>query len=129
MTLDIDRVAGIALSLPEVTEGTSWGHRTWAVAGKAFVWERPFTKADLRRFGDARVPDEPIIAVRTEDLQDKEAILSGFVAGTFDIQHFANYPAYLIELRLASADQVREAITDGWLAVAPPKLARDFLGD
>jgi len=129
VTFDIEAVAAFAQTFPDVTEGTRWGNRTWSVAGKAFVWERPLNKADVKRLGDARVPDEPIIAVRAEDLQDKLAILAGGAAGAFDIQHFANYPAYLIELPLASQEQVREAITDGWLAVAPPKLAERFLGD
>lgn len=127
MAFDIDSIAAFASSFPDVTEGTRWGNRTWSVAGKAFVWERPLTKADVKRLEGAPVPDEPIIAIRTEDLQDKMAILDGEPAGAFDIQHFANYPAYLIELGLATDDQVREAITDGWLAVAPPALAREFL--
>jgi hypothetical protein len=127
MTFDIDAVGAFAATFPDVTRGTRWGNRTWLVAGKAFVWERPLTKADVKRWEGTPVPDEPIIAIRTEDLQDKLAILAGKPAGAFDIQHFANYPAYLIELTLATDEQVREAITDGWLAVAPPALARDFL--
>ena len=126
--MDIEWVARLATSFPDVTEGTHWGNRTWQVAGKSFVWERPFSKADLKRFGQARIPDEPIIAIRTEDMQDKEAVLASAPAGAFDIEHFANYPAYLVELPLATEDQVRELVTDGWLAVAPESLAREFLG-
>lgn len=125
--LDVETIAQIAMGFPDVTEGTRWGNRTWLVAGKAFAWERPLTKADITRFGDARVPGEPIVAIRTEDLQDKEAILAGEPAGAFDMQHFENYPAYLIELALTNEAAVREAITDGWLAVAPAKLAGEFL--
>ena len=128
MPLDIDWVASLAMEFPDVAEGTRWGNRTWLVAGKAFAWERPLTKADVRRLGDARVPDDPIIAIRTEDLQDKAAILAGEPAGAFDIQHFATYPAYLVELERTTAQAVREAMTDGWLAVAPSALAREFLG-
>ena len=50
--ISLDDAAHLALGLPEVTEGERYGTRTWLVAGKAFAWERPFSKADVRRFGD-----------------------------------------------------------------------------
>ncbi len=40
-----------------VVEGERYGNRAWSVSGKAFAWERPFSKADIRRFGDASPPD------------------------------------------------------------------------
>jgi hypothetical protein len=64
----IDDVALIASELPVVTEGESRGNRTWAVGGKAFAWDRPFSKADVKRFGAETPPDGPILAVRVEDL-------------------------------------------------------------
>lgn len=125
--LDMDRIAAMAMAFPNVSEGTRWGHRTWLVGGKAFVWERPLTNADLKRFGDARIPTEPIVAIRAEDMHDKEAILAGEPAGAFDIQHFENYPAYLIELALTTEAALGELLTDGWLALAPQGLAERFL--
>ena len=71
-----DDVARLARDLPEVTRGRAHGHRTWLVGGKGFAWERPFSKADIKRFGDEPRPAGPILAVRVEDLGEKEAVLA-----------------------------------------------------
>ena len=123
----LDDVTGVISALPEVTEGERHGHRTWSVGGKAFAWERPFSKADLRRFGAEAPPEEPILAVRVDDLGEKEAVLAAGNAGFFTIPHFDGYAAVLIELRRATPDSVRDALTDGYLACAPPPLAQRFL--
>jgi hypothetical protein len=125
----IDQAARLALELPEVTEGERRGSRTWFVAGKAFAWERPFSKADLRRFGDETPPDGPILAVRVGDLGEKEAVLAAHPDSFFTIPHFDGYSAVLIQLRKVKAPALREAITDGWLACAPPAAAERYLRD
>jgi len=123
----LDEAARIALGLPEVTEGDRHGHRTWSVGGKGFAWERAFSKADLRRFGDAMPPKDPILAVRVLDLNDKEAVLAEGRRGVFTISHFDGYPAVLVELSSVGKRVLREAIVDAWLACAPPALASAFL--
>ena len=125
--LTIDEVARMALELPEVAEGRRHGNRTWSVAGKAFAWERPFSKADIKRFGDAAPPDGPILAVRVEDLGEKEAVLAAHPKAFFTISHFDGYAAVLVQLKKATKRPVREALTDGWLACAPPRLVGQFL--
>ena len=123
----LEDAATIAQSLPDVTEDDRHGNRSWSVAGKGFAWERSFSKADIKRFGNDAPPDGPILAVRVEDLGEKEAVLAAGHRGFFTIPHFNGYAAVLIQLRVAAAGPLREAITDAWLACAPPALARQYL--
>lgn len=118
-----DDVARIALALPGTAEGTSRQHRAWSVGRKAFVWERPFTQADLKRFGDEPVPEGPIVGVRVEDLEEKEAILAEARPGFFTIQHFEGFAGLLVQLDVVGEAELREALVDAWLATAPPALA------
>ena len=122
-----DEVARMVSELPDVAEGRSYGNRAWSVAGKAFAWERPFSKADIKRFGDAAPPDGPILAVRVEDLGEKEAVLAAHPKAFFTIPHFDGYAAVLIQLKKVTKRPLREALTDGWLACAPPRLVKEFL--
>jgi len=124
-----DDVARLTAELPEVTEGEERhrGHRTWQVAGKAFAWERPFSKADIKRYGEEQPPPGPILAIRTADQAEKEAVLAAGNDAFFTIQHFNGYNAYLVQLDEVTAQDLRDALVDGWLAIAPAKVAEGYL--
>ena len=123
----LDDVERLVTGLPEVTEGQRHGHRTWFVRGKAFAWERPFSKADLKRFGEVVPPSGAILALSTADLADKDALLATGTKGFFTISHFDGYAAVLVQLSAVAKKPLREAIEDAWLAAAPAALARSFL--
>jgi hypothetical protein len=123
----IEQAVAMIDALPGVTMGERYGNRTWFVGKKAFVWERPFSKADLKRFGDEPVPDGPILAVSVEDLADKEAVLAARHRGFFTIEHFDGFAAVLVQLRVAAPGVVDDAILDAWLTVVPEAVGREHL--
>lgn len=124
--MNFDDVDAFALGLLGVTVATKWGNRTWVANGKGFAWQRPLSKADLKRLGDEPPPAGEILAVRVEDLDAKDALLSIAPPGFFTIAHFEGYPAVLVALREARAKDVRAAIRDAHRSVTavPPDAKR-----
>jgi hypothetical protein len=120
-------VSRMALELPEVVEEERRGSLTWSVGHKCFAWERPFSKADIKRFGTSAPPEGTILAVRVDDLGEKEAVLAANPKEFFTIPHFDGFAAVLVQLKLAGKGAVKDALVDGWLACAPPKLAERFI--
>ncbi|TDW23168.1 MmcQ/YjbR family DNA-binding protein [Kribbella kalugense] len=124
----LEDVARLVGQLPETEETTRHGMRTWAVGGKGYAWERSFSKADLKRYGDETPPDGPILAIRVEDLAEKEAVLAARSGdGFFTIPHFNGYAAVLVELDKVPEHVLKEALLDGWLVYAPAKVAKAHL--
>jgi hypothetical protein len=118
MPMDFAKVEAFLEELPGVTVGAKWGNRTWMVEDKGFAWQRPFSKADLKRFGDETPPQGEILAVRVESLDAKDGLLAMALPGFFTIPHFNGYAAVLIELRKARPKDVRAALLHGFRAVA-----------
>ena len=110
MPMTFAAVDAFATSLPDVTVGARWNNRTWTINDNGFAWERPLSKADLARYGDEPPPTGALLAVSTDGLDAKDALLAMDLPGFFTIAHFNNYPAVLIELRKARIKDVKAAI-------------------
>ena len=121
--MTVEDAARLALALPETTEGTRFRNRTWFVAGQGFAWERPLSKADVRRLGGAPPPEGPLLAVRVANLEEKEVLMLDPPHGFFDIEHFSGYPAVLIRLQSVDEDLLKTALVEAWHACAPPGLS------
>ena len=96
MAATIDDVARLVAELPEVTEGERYGYRTWFVRGKAFAWERPFSKADIRRFGDAFIPMDETLAHAAVDVSGRPfSVHTGEPDSVLGVTVGNNYPVVL----------------------------------
>jgi len=114
-------VEAVIATLVDVTEGTRYRNQTWFVNGRAFAWDRPYSKADLKRFGSDPLPaQEPILALATADLHDKEAILASGITGVFTISHFDGYPAVLVELAAVDRRSLRRLLTEAYQSQVGP---------
>ena len=116
----LDDAALIASELPEVSEGTRYGNRTWFVAGR----DSPGNGRSARRTSSGSAtrtpPDGPIFAVRVADLDEKEEVLAAEPVGFFTIPHFDGYAAVLIQLKKVRKRALRErSPTHGWRARPP----------
>lgn len=122
-------MAGLARSLPGAEEAEGTGHRggrVWSVGGKMFAWERSYSKADIKRFGGEPYPQEPIVAVRTAGLAEKEALLASSSDAVFTMSHFDGYAAVLVEVAAVTPDEMREVLVDGWSAFAPADALAEY---
>ena len=128
MSVTLEDVRRIALSLPETEEGVSWGMTVWKVKGRLFVWERPLRGSDLKALGDS-APSGAIAAVRVEHLGAKEALLQDASGAFFTTPHFDGSPIVLVELARIDAGELTELVTEAWLDRAPARLATAYLAE
>lgn len=124
--VDIDDLRRLAMAMPEVIEKAAWGMATWRVDGRMFVWERPLRAKELAELGD-NAPEGLIAGVRTEDLSEKEALLSSDPTVFFTTTHFDGHPAVLVRLDAVDADRLKQIVEDAWLARASKKTAEAYL--
>jgi hypothetical protein len=122
-----DDVRQIALALPETGERRSRELAQWRVKDKLFAWERPLRRADIEALGEA-APDGPVLALRVADLGVRAALIADRPDVFFTTPHFADYPAVLARLDRVRRVDLDELLVDAWLARAPARLAKAFLG-
>jgi hypothetical protein len=103
-----EQVRALALALPEVEEGTSFGGAAFKVAGKTFA-------------GVSRYPN----AIWTRcDAEERPLLVASNPDAYRLTPHFERSPAYLlIWLEHATEDDVRDRLLDAWLLKAPKRLA------
>ena len=125
-------VHAICSGLPEVEIGTSWGDRpTYLVTQKPTPRGFVLARAPRHDAVDPATGEEfqDLLVIRTANADDKAALVEAD-GPFFTIDHFRNYNAVLLQqsrIGEVDVDELREVLTDAWLAVAPKSLAKKFL--
>ena len=105
-----DQVREIALRLPGVEEGTSYGTPSFRVKGK-FI-------------SRLRTEDDSLVVKVGDGFRDM--LLQANPSVYFVTDHYAGYPAVLIRLSDADPDDIAEALEEAWRLAAPKKLIADY---
>ena len=119
-----DDVARVCLALPGTTESTTYGARSWKVAGKPFGWERPLRRRDIDELGDS-APSGPVLGARVPDEGAKQALVAAEPAVYFTTAHFDGYPAVLARLDALDTAGLAELAGEAWACQAPKRLLAD----
>lgn len=87
--------------------------REWCVRGKAIAWERPLSKRDLAALGEA-APTGEVLAVHVSDLVVRDAWVQTVPGACFVSNHFASYPAVLVDMEKADKQVLRELLDEAY---------------
>ncbi|MER7072718.1 MmcQ/YjbR family DNA-binding protein [Terrabacter sp. NPDC000476] len=122
---DVDE---LALGLPEVTrDPPSGGRPGFAVHGRAFAFARGPRKDAVDPATGEPYEDVLVFACTAED---KESMVADPGSPWFTTPHWNGYDAVLLlerDLGRLTVAELREVVTDAWLAKAPKRLARAYL--
>ena len=115
-------VRRIALALPGVEEGAD--HFAFSVPNKgklkgfAWVWmERVAPKK-------SRMPNPGVIAVRVQNVAQRDLMISAEPAKFFTEPHYDGFPAVLVRLDAVSVADLKVLIAEAWRCQAPAELEK-----
>ena len=108
--MTFETVRRLAIPLPGVEEGTSYGTPALKVKGKLF----------------ARLHDNGEWLVVRIDLDERAMRLRTDPDVFLVTEHYLGYPWILVRLSDVEEDELRELLQDAWRLVAPKRLIAEF---
>ena len=108
--MNFDEVRRVALALPGVEEGTSYGTPAFRVRGKFF--------ARLREDGES--------LVLKCNLFERQYLLDDLPDVFYITDHYRDYPSVLVRIAAAPPELLRERMEASWRIVAPRKLVAEL---
>jgi hypothetical protein len=107
-----DTLWRLALALPEVEEGTSYGTPAFKVKGKLI----------------ARLKEDGESLVILIDFEERERLLKADPETFYITDHYLNYPSVLVRLPRVRATALRDLLEKAWRGAAPRSLVEAFDG-
>jgi hypothetical protein len=107
-----DTLWRLALALPGVEEGTSYGTPAFKVGGKLL----------------ARLKEDGESLVVLIDFEERERLLKSDPATFYVTDHYLNYPSILVHLSKVREKALRDLLEQSWRFVAPKAKARKVRG-
>jgi hypothetical protein len=104
------RVRELALALPGVEEGTSYGTPAFRVKGKFFV----------------RLKEDNESMVLKTDFFERDHLLESDPGVFYTTDHYRGYPSVLVRFARVDEAQLRALLTDAWRRLAPARVVREF---
>jgi hypothetical protein len=101
MSDDLARVRRIALSLPDVEEGTTFGYPAFKVGGKPFAW-----------FPKKKEVEPGTLGVRASFVERDHRIASNSDIYYYT-SHYKDYPSVLVRVWLLKDAELRELLESG----------------
>ncbi|HSU18066.1 MmcQ/YjbR family DNA-binding protein [Longimicrobium sp.] len=107
MPVSFDQVRAMAMALPEVEEGTSYGTPAFRVRKKFFV----------------RLKEDGESIVLRINLFKRDYLIAAEPDAFYVTDHYRDYPAVLARLSALTPERLRGRIEDSWRLMAPKRLA------
>ncbi|MDX2233698.1 MAG: hypothetical protein NW200_04290 [Hyphomonadaceae bacterium] len=106
--LTIDDAASIAMALPGVVEGVSYGTRAWRAGRKPLMREKE------RMAG--------VLVIGVDSLDERDFLIESDPAAFFITDHYRGYPMVLVRLDAIGRKALAALIERAWRRVATKKL-------
>src|SRR5258708_20778664 len=103
-------VRKVALALPGVEEGTSYGTPAFKVRGKFLTRLRE---------------EDQSLVLTVRSMAERDALLQADPEVFHVTEHYRNYPHVLVRLATVQKDVLARMLTDSWCRVAPRQLLQE----
>lgn len=110
--ITFDLIRRLALALPGVEEGTSYGTPAFRVRRKLL----------------GRMHQEEDALVLAMDLVERDFALRADPRVFYITKHYRNFPFVLVRLSAVSPEALRDHLEQAWRRVAPKRLVADYDG-